>query len=64
VHEIAAISGHATLAEVERYTRRADQARNARNAMAKTAVREQTEAESVKPKPPGVSNALKALTKN
>jgi len=32
-HEIAAISGHKTLKEVERYTRAADQARLARNAM-------------------------------
>jgi integrase len=38
VHEIAAISGHASLKEVERYTKAADQARMARNAMAKTAV--------------------------
>jgi integrase len=36
VNEIAAISGHASLAEVARYTRRADQAKLARNAMAKT----------------------------
>jgi integrase len=35
-NEIAAISGHASLAEVARYTRRADQAKLARNAMAKT----------------------------
>jgi integrase len=34
--EIAAISGHASLREVERYTRAADQARMARNAMART----------------------------
>jgi integrase len=39
VHEIAAISGHATLKEVERYTRAADQVRLAREAMAKTAGR-------------------------
>jgi integrase len=32
-HEIAAISGHASLKEVERYTRAADQARLARRAM-------------------------------
>jgi len=38
-NEIAAISGHASLAEVARYTRRADQAKLARNAMAKTAAR-------------------------
>jgi integrase len=35
-NEIAAISGHASLREVERYTRAADQARMARNAMART----------------------------
>jgi integrase len=34
--EIAAISGHASLREVERYTKAADQVRMARNAMAKT----------------------------
>ena len=34
-NEIAAISGHATLREVERYTRAVDQARMARNAMAR-----------------------------
>jgi integrase len=35
-NEIAAISGHATLREVARYTRAVDQARMARNAMART----------------------------
>src|SRR5262249_392045 len=35
-NEIAAISGHASLREVERYTKAADQARLARNAMART----------------------------
>jgi integrase len=35
--EIAAISGHATLGEVTRYTKAADQARLARNAMARQA---------------------------
>jgi integrase len=35
-NEIAAISGHASLREVERYTRAADRARLARNAMART----------------------------
>jgi integrase len=34
-HEIMAITGHVTLSEVERYTKRADQARLARSAMAK-----------------------------
>jgi len=36
VHEFAAISGHKTLRQVEHYTRAADQARLAREAMAKT----------------------------
>jgi integrase len=35
-NEIAAISGHASLAEVARYTRAVDQARMARNAIART----------------------------
>jgi integrase len=34
-NEIASISGHASLREVERYTRAVDQARMARNAMAR-----------------------------
>jgi integrase len=34
VHEIMAVSGHLTMKEVERYTRMADRARNARAAMA------------------------------
>jgi integrase len=33
VHQIASISGHATLAEIERYTKAADQARLARSAI-------------------------------
>jgi integrase len=36
-NEIGAISGHATLGEVQRYTKAADQARMARNAMARQA---------------------------
>ena len=36
VLEIASISGHKTLSEVKRYTDKADQARLARNAMART----------------------------
>jgi integrase len=40
-NEIAAISGHATLREVERYTRAVDQERMARNAMARTRTPEQ-----------------------
>jgi hypothetical protein len=35
-NEIAAISGHASLDEVVRYTKAADQARLARNAMMRT----------------------------
>ena len=35
-NEIAAISGHRTLKEVERYTRAVDQAKLARNAMARS----------------------------
>jgi hypothetical protein len=37
--EIASISGHASLDEVARYTKAADQARMARNAMARTNAR-------------------------
>jgi integrase len=36
-NEIASISGHASLREVERYTKQADQARMAVNAMARRA---------------------------
>jgi len=36
VHEIAAISGHASLKEVERYTKAVDQTRLAQAAMART----------------------------
>jgi integrase len=39
VHEIAAISGHASLKEVERYTKAADQARLARAAVARVTTR-------------------------
>ena len=38
-NEIMAISGHATLKELVRYTRAADQARLARNALAKVVIR-------------------------
>lgn len=55
VHEIAAISGHKSLAEMERYTKRADQIRLARAAMERIAN------ESVKPEPSGVSKSLKQL---
>jgi integrase len=60
-HEIAAISGHRTLKEVERYTKAADQVRLARAAMAKT--QEQIGIGSVKTEPTEVSKPLKALPK-
>jgi len=51
-HEIAAISGHKTLKEVERYTKGADQARLARAAM------ERIGNESVKSEPGEMSKPL------
>ena len=42
-HEIAAITGDATLSKVTRYTKATDQGRLARAAMARAAAREQTE---------------------
>ena len=57
VHEIAAISGHKTLKEVERYTKAADQARLARAAM------ERFGSESVKTEPVEVSKPLDQLPK-
>jgi integrase len=56
-HEIAAISGHRTLKEIERYTKRADQARLAKAAMERIAN------ESVKSKRGEVSNPLNGHTK-
>ena len=56
-HEIAAISGHKTLSEVQRYTGAANQARLARAAMGRIAN------ESVKPVPGEVSKALSRLEK-
>jgi integrase len=61
VHEIAAMSGHKTLREVERYTKAADQAKLARSAMARRV--EQTGTKTVKPEPPGLSNPLNQLEK-
>jgi integrase len=49
-NEIAAISGHRSLKEVERYTRAVDQERMARNAMAR-ASRTKNESESIKIRP-------------
>jgi integrase len=57
VHEIAAISGHKSLREVERYTKAADQAKLARAAM------ERFGTESVKPEPTEVSKSLNSFPK-
>jgi len=54
--EIAAITGHKTLAEVERYTRAADQER-----LARQAIRKQLETRSGKPSGDGVANDDDAL---
>src|SRR5262249_18348512 len=56
-HEIAAISGHKTLSEVERYTKATNQARLARAAMERIAN------QSVKPEPSAVSKPLDRLEK-
>ncbi len=48
-HQIASVTGHKTLSEVQRYTRAADQARMARDAVQHIG-RPQTANESVKPK--------------
>jgi integrase len=60
VHQIAAVSGHKTLKEIERYTRTADQRRLAREAL----LGEQIGRESVEPDRSPVSKPLKALGKN
>jgi integrase len=60
VHEIAAVSGHASLKEVERYTKRADQARLARAAMARA---NEVGSAGVKPEPAPVSKPLQQLDK-
>jgi integrase len=60
-HEIAAISGHKSLKEVERYTRNADQARLARAAMARTL--NETGTAAVKPDGDKVSKPLRLLRK-
>jgi hypothetical protein len=64
VHEIAAISGHKILKEIERYTSAVSQAKLADAAMAKTMVAaEQNGSESVKTVPGKVSKPLKGLRK-
>jgi integrase len=60
VHQIAAVSGHKTLKEVERYTKAADQRRLAREAL----LGEQNGSESVEPKRVRVSKVLRGLQKN
>jgi integrase len=60
-HEIMAISGHATLKEVTRYTKAVNQARMARSAMART--QERTGTGSVKPAQNQVSKPLNTLRK-
>ena len=62
VHEIMAISGHKSLSEVERYTKAADQARLAREAMKRMAENE-TGSQGGKPMPPKVATPLKQLRK-
>jgi integrase len=57
VHELAAISGHKTLSEVQRYTNAADQARLAKAAM------ERMGNQGVKPEPGQVSKPLSGQRK-
>jgi hypothetical protein len=57
--EIAAISGHKTLKEIERYTKAADQERLARSAMAR--VRTDSAHGSGNPEPTAVATPLKSL---
>jgi len=57
VHEIAAISGHQSLKEIQRYTKAADQARLARAALERIANK------GVKPEPGEVSKPLTPLAK-
>jgi integrase len=59
VHQIAAVSGHKTLKEVERYTKAADQRRLAREAL----LGEQIGTESVEPDRVRVSKALTGFKK-
>jgi enterobacteria phage integrase len=56
--EIAAITGHKTLAEVERYTRAADQER-----LARQAIQRQSENKSGKPELDRVANTIDELAK-
>ncbi len=56
--EIMAITGHKTLAEVERYTRAAEQER-----LARQAIKRQSENRSGKPEPDQVANSIDELSK-
>jgi len=62
-HQIAAISGHASLEMCELYTRKVDRAQLAREAMAKIG-KEQSGTRSVKSQPEPVSKPLATLVKN
>jgi integrase len=59
VHQIAAVSGHKTLKEIERYTKAADQRRLAREAL----LGEQIGTDGVEPEEVRVSKTLKVLGK-
>jgi enterobacteria phage integrase len=61
--EIAAITGHKTLAEVERYTRAADQERLARQAIKRQSDQSQSENKSGKPGLDEVANTIDELSK-
>ena len=60
IHQIAAVSGHKTLKEIERYTKAADQRRLAREAL----LGEQNGRNGVEPERSRVSKPLKVLRKN
>jgi integrase len=63
IHQIASVSGHKTLKEIQHYTEAFDQKRLALEAMAKTAAAEQNGSKTVKPDDSGLSKPLKALAK-
>jgi integrase len=63
VHQIAAVSGHKTLKEIERYTKAADQRRLAREALLGSDG-EQIGTKSVEPERSSVSKPLSGLRKN
>jgi integrase len=61
-HEIAAFSGHLSLKEIEHYTKHADRARLAREALLRMMTKENAQrTETVKPEPPKLSKPLKKL---